>query len=389
MTRLLKVLFCAPSMSRAGGGVSEAARLQALALADTGNVDVQVMAFDDAHVKDDATGWNPVPWRVFHAFSPRSFSFSPAMLFALLRERPDVIHVHGVWQFHCLAVYVWSLITGRPYVVTPHGMLEKWIRARSPRLKWLVSKLYQDRFLKRAAAFQILTEKEGEDVAEFRGTQEVAIIPNYVPSFDRDTQPPSWWRADFDGKDMYLFLGRIHEKKGCMELCEAWDRLCRNDPAFRDASALVFCGWNDGLSEFEARVKALDAAHGNALFAGPQYGADKRRSLSAATFFTLPSKSEGLPMAVLEAWSAGAVVIMSQECNLPLGFERHAAILTGTDADAIAKALKEASMASAKERNELTGNGLRLVADIYSAAGVRNALMRLYERVVDEGRRGR
>jgi glycosyltransferase involved in cell wall biosynthesis len=387
MKRPLKVLFCTPSISRAGGGVSEAARLQALALAQSGNVEVSVMTFDDPHVADDIAGWLPIRPNVFRAFSPRSFSFSPAFLFALLRERPDVIHVHGVWQFHCLAVYLWSLLTGRPYVVTPHGMLERWIRARSPKLKWVVSTLYQNRFLKRAAAFQLLTVKESDDVAEFLDGQAVEIIPNYVPAFQRDTVVPNWWRADFSGKDIYLFLGRIHEKKGCIELCDAWDQACRDDPGFRDASALVFCGWTDGLAGFEKRVGALDIAHGNAIFAGPQYGPEKRRSMSAASFFLLPSKSEGLPMAILEAWSASVPVIMTKECNLPLGFERHAALETGADIAAIATSLRQACALSVERRRELADNGLRLVQDTYSAGGVRSALIRLYNLAI--GDRGR
>ena len=34
----------------------------------------------------------------------------------------------------------------------------------------------------------------------------------------------------------------------------------------------------------------------------------------------LPSFSEGLPMAVLEAWAYGLPVLMTDHCNLPEGF---------------------------------------------------------------------
>jgi glycosyltransferase involved in cell wall biosynthesis len=378
MTTKLKILFCLPSISRAGGGVSESARLQALALASRPGVEVSVLTFDDEHFARDAGAWPAISVRAFRVFGPRSFAFSPAFLAAILRERPDVVHVHGVWQFHCLAVYLWSLLTGGPYVVTPHGMLEKWIRARSPVLKWLVSHLYQNRFLRRSAAFQVLTDREVADVAEFVNGQPVTIIPNYVAPFERDGERPAWWRSEFEGKDIYLFLGRIHEKKGCQELCSAWQALCAEDAGFRARSVLVFCGWIDGLSGFEEAVAALNEQFGNALFAGPQYGPEKRRSLSSASFFVLPSKSEGLPMSILEAWSAQVPVLMTEECNLPAGFARHAAIRTGTARQEIAASLRQASLLAPDARHALAHNGLMLLGDLYSEAHVGDALMRLY-----------
>ncbi|SOC81965.1 poly(glycerol-phosphate) alpha-glucosyltransferase [Ensifer adhaerens] len=372
------VLFCLPSISRGGGGVSESARLQALALVSSPEVDVSVLTFDDDFFKSDRDTWNSVPIRAFRVFGPRSFSFSPGLLLALLRARPDVVHVHGVWQFHCLAVYLWSLATGGRYVVTPHGMLEKWIRARSPRLKRMVSLLYQNRFLRRAAGFQVLTTREVEDVSEFVRGQAVEIIPNYVAPFVHEETRPNWWRPDYQGRDVYLFLGRIHEKKGCLELCHAWRALCERSPEFRDRSLLVFCGWNDGLVGLEDEIANLHHSFGNAIFAGPQYGLEKQQSMSCATFFILPSKSEGLPMSILEAWSAGIPVIMTDECNLPVGFKRGAAIRTGPDPQTIAQALEHAFALPSTARVDLAKNGLQLLQDRYSQAGVRDALIHLY-----------
>ena len=378
MTETLKIQFCLPSISRTGGGVSESARLQALALASRQGVEVSVLTFDDEHFAGDLGAWPAVSIRAFRVFGPRSFAFSPAFLAAMLRERPDVVHVHGVWQFQCLAVYLWSLLTGGRYVVTPHGMLEKWIRARSPALKWLVSHLYQNRFLRRSAAFQVLTDREVADVAEFASGQPVTIIPNYVAAFAHDGQRPAWWHSAFEGKDIYLFLGRIHEKKGCQELCGAWQTLCQEDAGFRARSVLVFCGWIDGLSGFENAVTALNGQFGNAVFAGPQYGPEKQRSLSCASFFVLPSKSEGLPMSILEAWSARVPVLMTEECNLPAGFARQAAIRTGTGREEIAASLRQASALPPEARHALADNGLTLLQELYSEARVGDALMRLY-----------
>ena len=52
-------------------------------------------------------------------------------------------------------------------------------------------------------------------------------------------------------------------------------------------------------------------------FVGPQFDDDKATSFAGAAAFVLPSLSEGLPVAVLEAWSYGLRVLMTEPCNPP------------------------------------------------------------------------
>jgi len=280
-----------------------------------------------------------------------------------------------------MAVLLWAKKTGRPYIVTPHGMLDPWIMARSPWLKKLVSLLYQDRFLRGAAALHVGSERDRRYITAEFGPLPIRIAPpNYIPPVEpeTDSMPPSWYRSDFAGRDIYLFLGRIHEKKGCGELLEAWNRLCEKDRSFRDRSVLVFCGWLDAMKSFPELVEAVASRHSNVLYAGPQYGLEKRRSFEIATFFALPSKTEGLPVAVLEAWSAGKPVLMTAECNLEVGFERGAAIPIGQTASEIEEGLKVTGALTPDERQAMGEAGRELVAGEYSRSVVANAFAAIY-----------
>jgi glycosyltransferase involved in cell wall biosynthesis len=261
-------------------------------------------------------------------------------------------------------------------------MLEPWIRARSAKLKGAVSSLYQNRFLRKAAGFHLLTDKETTDVAEFLTGQPAEIIRNFAQPFASDGARPGWWKPEFDGRKVYLFLGRIHEKKGCMELMDAWAKLSVEDSGFRDRSVLVFCGWNDGIGGFEARAAELGRQFGNVLFAGPQYGPDKHRSIAAARYFMLPSKSEGLPMAVLEAWAAGVPAILTLECNLAIGFERGAAFRTGFTPETIYPALKAADALPNEDWQAASERSRALVAEEFSEESVRNGLLSLYQAAI-------
>ncbi|MBW6420398.1 glycosyltransferase [Rhizobium sp. XQZ8] len=232
--------------------------------------------------------------------------------------------------------------------------------------------------MKRAAALQILTEKERSAVAHYSKSQIVKEIPNYVMPFSKDSERPSWWRSSFEGKTTYVFLGRIHEKKGCIEFLDAWADLCQSNSEFAQGSVLVFCGWIDGLTGFEAHLEQVNVQFGNVFFAGPQYGEEKSRTLAAASFFVLPSKSEGLPVAILEAWSAGIPVIMTPECNLSVGFSREAALETGFNRHEIVASLFEASRMSLVDRDRMGARGAEIVRELYSRQKVGDALLALY-----------
>jgi glycosyltransferase involved in cell wall biosynthesis len=374
-----RLALALPTLSPLGGGVSEAARLHLSALAPAGFEQISVHTLDDSMEKVDPQQWAAAEVHLHKFYGPKSFSLAPGMVRSLLGAKPDLVHVHGVWQFQCAAVHIWSMITGKPYVVSPHGMLEPWIRARSARLKGAVSSLYQNRFLKNTAGFHLLTDKETGDVAEFLTGQPADIVRNFAQPFTSDGAKPGWWKPDYDGRNVYLFLGRIHEKKGCMELMDAWARLSEDDASFRDGSVLVFCGWNDGIEGFEAKVAGLGQQFGNVLFAGPQYGADKHRSMATAHYFLLPSKSEGLPMAVLEAWAAGIPAILTPECNLAIGFERGAAFLTGFMPETIYPALKAAHALPVSQWQAASERSKVLVAEEFSEESVRNGLLDLYQ----------
>lgn len=378
-----RVALALPTISPLGGGVAEAARLHVKALAAAGFDEITVHTLDARMDKVDPAQWAAAKLHQHRFIGPMSYSLAPGMIASLMKAKPDIVHVHGVWQFHVAAVQAWSTITGKPYVVSPHGMLEPWIRARSPGLKKAVSTLYQNRFLRNAGGFHLLTEKEGADVAEFLHGQPAPIIPNFAEPFGSDGTPPKWWRKDYENRKIYLFLGRLHQKKGVMELLDAWERLSGDDPDFAAHSALVFCGWNDGIEGFEQRVSALAARFDNVQFAGPQYGADKNRSLGVADFFLLPSKSEGLPMAILEGWAAGVPAIMSPECNLDIGFERGAAFRTGHTAETIYPSLKAARNLSTEAWNEASAKARSLVAERYSEESVRAGLLSLYDRAAE------
>lgn len=382
MAEALKLLIVVPWVSRRGGGVAEAARLQAKLLSQRGGIAVEVVSLrepDGAAMLDD---WGSAQVSTYPYWGSDTYRFSPGLFRHIVRSDAQLVHVHGIWSFQCLAVLVWSLFGGWPYVVSPHGMLEAWVLARSRRMKGLVGWLYQRWFLRRAAALQVLTETERVDVAPYTGAGEVAVIPNFVELPDREVTPPAWVDDDVGRRTIYLYFGRIHDKKGWRELCAAWDAMSRLSIPFRFGSQLVFCGWPDDAPDFEAVIDDLRRRHGNVLFAGPQSGAARQAALEAAEVLVLPSHSEGLPMAVLEAWAVGTPAMMTAACNLPVGFSRSAAMEIGTGPDDIAAGLERYFELTQAERQAMGEAGRALVEEEFSPEPTLRRLLALYDRIV-------
>lgn len=377
----MKVLVIAGSISRKGGGVAEAARLLALALAEDPAIHVEVVTLKDEFTDTDLAGWGGLTVRSHSFVGPSNYGLSFGLLADVVKSRADIVHVHGIWMFYCFAVLLRFLCVRTPYVLTPHGMMERWIRGRSTAVKSAVSTLYQNAFLKRVAAFHVLTTKEIQDVEDMVPGRPTRVIPNYVAIPSPIDGSPGWWKPEWSGRDVYMFFGRLHAKKGCAELCAAWDELSA-DPVFRDRSLLVFCGWLDDMPDFIALVDEMAGRFGNVVYAGPQFGDDKPRSFQVATYFVLPSKSEGLPMSVLESWAAGVPVLMSRECNLPDGFETGAGLETGTTVPTIRDALRRASALTQGERQAMAAAGRGLIARQYTAAAVRTDMVALYQAVL-------
>ena len=371
-----------PFISGDGGGVTEAARRLVAGLARRDKYKIEVISFaSDSDVAARET-WRAaapgVALRTFRATGPHNYCFAPALAAYLAKSGHDLVHVHGIWMFH-LTVATRLVLRGRPCVISPHGMLDPWILARSPRLKAAVSALYQRRALARAATVHVLTEAERHDVRSYVPAARTEIVPNFVPPFGEEDQTALWHGMLSAQRRVFLFFGRIHDKKGWRALLSAWRICCERDRDFQRQAALVFCGWKDDVPDFEAEIEASNRSCGNVIYAGPQFGPARAASFRCAEVFVLPSVSEGLPMAVLEAVRGEAMVLMSRACNLPEMFDRGAAVECGTTPERIAEALLQAFLMPASERTAICSRATEYLEAVHGEAAILDRFEGIYE----------
>lgn len=343
------------SASRLGGGVFEAVVAQSRIIRELG-AEAVVFAIADEHTRQDEHRFGPVKIVASEAVGPRQIGFAPALPARLLAAGLDCLHLHGIWMYPSRAATLWARKTGRAYIVSPHGMLDPWIVSRGRWKKALARGGYERTSWQAATRLHALTGREAHDIARETGRRDSIVIANAGPEPGRE-------RGHMPAP-VLAYIGRIHPKKNLAALIAAWTR-----SRLPQGARLVLAGWGD-----ERDVAALRrevAAAGPAVeFLGPVYGTEKQDLLDRARFVILPSLSEGLPMAVLEAWAAGTPTIMTGECNLAEGFQAGAAVQCGYDEQAISAALERALALPEQDWLAMSAAALNLARSEYSPARI-------------------
>lgn len=313
----MKILRCIHSLDPAIGGPLESVKQSSRVLVRRGH-QVEVASLN---APDDA-GVQEFPFPV-HALGPGrgSYGYAPRFVPWLLEHRAqfDAVIVHGLWQYHSFGV--WRALHGTtiPYFVFPHGMLDPWFKRTYPR-KHLKKLLYwpwaEYRVLRDARAVLFTSEEERrlarESFSLYRCREVVVNYGTAMPDLDLPAAQKDFLDAfpEMRGREFLLFLGRLHEKKGCEELIRAI--------AERETLHLVLAG-PCADEVYEKRLRSLTkelACADRITFTGMLTGSLKWGAFAAAGAFILPSHQENFGIAIVEALACGNPVLISKEINI-------------------------------------------------------------------------
>lgn len=224
------------------------------------------------------------------------------------------------------------------------------------------------RVLRRAVAtVSALTEPATEALRPAFGDK-LVTIPNWVevPSIPSPLPPGPPWHL--------VFVGAVTRRKGLPELLDALRLIDDLDVRLR----IIGGPGDEGTDVFdELRTTAADLQErGRVTFVGPVAGDLVRAELRAAHALVLPSKSEGMPLAVLEAMAEGRPVLTSAAGNMAELVARSGCGLVVAPADppSIAAALRQLL---AGEPEQMARAGHAFALERFSPAAARPALERV------------
>jgi len=129
------------------------------------------------------------------------------------------------------------------------------------------------------------------------------------------------------GKKLALFMGRVHPKKGCELLIEAFAKVLTQPEWHLVIAGPDQVGWQEELNYRAGHLGLNDRITWTGMISGTlKWGA-----LRAAEVFVLPSHQENFGIAVAEALAAGTPALISNKVNIWREIERDRAGLVEDD----------------------------------------------------------
>jgi glycosyltransferase involved in cell wall biosynthesis len=318
----MRILRSIHTLNPAVGGPIESVRQSSVALRALGH-EVEIVSLDAPNA----------PWLrdapvTTHALGPGRGSYGYAPHFASwIRDRRqefNVVLVHGIWQYSSFGVWRGLHGTSTPYFVFPHGMLDPWFKRTYP-LKHLKKLLYWPwgdyRVLRDATAVLFTSEEERllarESFSLYHCRERVVNYGTAPPKSDLSVARAKFFEQfpALREKRIFLFLGRLHEKKGADLLIRSFVEVLRSQPG--DGPLHLVMAGPSSDQDYEEHLKSIAASADAAItFTGMLSGDLKWGAFHAAEVFVLPSHQENFGIAVAEALACATPVLLSNKVNI-------------------------------------------------------------------------
>jgi glycosyltransferase involved in cell wall biosynthesis len=245
-------------------------------------------------------------------------------------DRFDVVLLHDVYSAVSVMGARAAARAGVPFALQPLGTLSPARERGRPVIKRAFLALWGKRTVRSASALLYLAEHEADDFLSAGGS------PERLVAMPLPLDLPAAAESHELSQPTIAFVGRLHPIKGIDVLIEAVALVRPDVPNVR----LEIVGPGDrcrrNLEQLAARLGLGDAVR----FRGFVEVSEKTTVLAEAHVSALLSRSEGLPMAALEAMACGTPVVLSHGCHLDEVDGKAGLAVPGTAQDAAAAILR-------------------------------------------------
>jgi glycosyltransferase involved in cell wall biosynthesis len=362
LSSALKVLQLVHTLDPSVGGVATSVLALSRGLARRGHkIDIVVL-------DDPSAAWIKDVDLTVHALGSglTSYRYSRVLLPWLQKHGGDYdrVIVNGIWQY--LSFAAWRRYAGSqiPYYVFPHGMLDPWFKKTFPLKhfkKWLYWPWAEYRELRDAAAVIFTSEEERLQARKsfwlYRAREKVSPLGVEASSISPNAKSEFLSHyPQLRNTRNFLFLGRLHPKKGCDILLDAFARL-----SSRESTSLLLAGpdqigWEANLRNQAAGLNLTDRV----VFTGMLQGNMKQGAFASADAFVLPSHQENFGISVVEALAAGVPVLISNRVNIWREIDAdRAGYIESDDLEGTSRLLQRWIDTSSAERDAIRRNARR------------------------------
>lgn len=288
----------------------------------------------------------------------------------LLDEKPDIVHINGIWEPQTWWFQQEAQRCHIPVLLSPHGMMEPWILNHNRLKKKIALFLYQHKAIRLATSLHATAAEEAGNLQKLGYTQPIHIIPNGIDLTQIQL------KKDWQQKRKILFLSRIHPKKGIQFLIEAVAELRES---LLDWEVVVA---GEGETEYREKLEKEARKRGVSTivrFTGGVYQAQKWQLFAEADLFVLPTHSENFGIVVAEALACGTPVITTKGTPWSELESHKCGWWTEIGTQPLIKALSDFLSKTPSELEEMGRNGAQLIQNNYSAANMAQSFLNIYK----------
>lgn len=291
----------------------------------------------------------------------------------------DVYHTNGLWMYANHITCKIARDKGKPYVITPHGMLYPEALARSSWKKRPMRVLWFDKDIKEASCIHVTCEDELNHVRKFGYGGPIAMIANPVniPAYTQNLyenhikEPTSFLNV--------AFLGRLHPIKKVENL------LLGASLSTQSHVNIHIIGQGDMeyeqfLKSEAKRLNLADRVH----FAGFVKGEDKFGMLSKMDALFVPSDMENFGMIIPEAMIVGTPVMASLGTPWKSLNEYRCGWWRDNSPKTIAATIDEIYSLSPQERHAMSERGRKYILDNFASSAIAGQMLELYAWLCNE-----
>lgn len=250
--------------------------------------------------------------RIILPSGPAPFRAPPRLAELVRAQSPQIFHLHGVFN---PANYWLARELAVAFVISPHGGYAPGSLAYHTTRKRVFKHFCELPMLRRARVVCALTEAEAQDARAFGIGRPIAVVPNGVTPV-----PPTLDRASFRAELGMAAAGRLAVYAGRLDVrAKRLDHLVRGLASAPEWTLALLGGdFRSGADHLRAICREAGVA-ARVHLVEPRRGDDLLEALSAADVFVLLSRSEGMPMGLLEAAACGVPGLVSSEVERAVG----------------------------------------------------------------------
>lgn len=290
-------------------------------------------------------------------------------------NNPDLVVFHSVNDLEFIKIYKELIINKIPYIIVPHGEITK----RSLRKKWLKKKvayrLIFNKFIRQARAIQCLSANEMQNIAIRTPSKFISTNGIYDSTNKKENYSQIGMRL--------VYVGRYEVKiKGLDLLIEALASIkdfCINNNIQLNMYGPDIKGRRAQTERLIAKYNVQDLINLN----DPVFGKEKEQVLLESDVFIQTSRTEGMPVGIIEAMNYGLPAILTKGTSLAVDIDSFKyGYYAGSTAESIAKAIITA-FNNKEQWKEVGINGINYTNENYNWETISKKCISIYNRLLE------